>query len=201
MADTQHTCRACGIQFKPKAKDRTTCCSRECGWVWVHFKRQAIAHSFRVFVRIKRGRIKPKAWLSTLPTSAECRECRNRFSPQSSGGRPSVYCSNDCRSAVERRARRVTKLRRKAVERGVDAEAIDPMRVFARDGWMCGICGRKTAASKRGTHHPKAPEMDHIVALANGGSHTWGNVQCACRECNGRKGASDYGQLMLFPAA
>ena len=32
-----------------------------------------------------------------------------------------------------------------------------------------------------------APEMDHIVALSNGGPHVASNVQCLCRRCNHMK--------------
>jgi 5-methylcytosine-specific restriction endonuclease McrA len=34
---------------------------------------------------------------------------------------------------------------------------------------------------------PNAPTVDHIVALANGGTHTWNNVQLACLKCNSYK--------------
>ncbi|WP_415869521.1 HNH endonuclease [Burkholderia ubonensis] len=36
-----------------------------------------------------------------------------------------------------------------------------------------------------------------MVPLAMGGAHLPENVQCACRKCNGEKGASARGQLWL----
>lgn len=43
----------------------------------------------------------------------------------------------------------------------------------------------------------KAPELEHIIPIAMGGTHTWDNVACACRLCNQAKGARDFGQLGL----
>jgi len=77
-------------------------------------------------------------------------------------------------------------------------EKIDPIAVFENANWICHICGGKTLKSKRGTYHDRAPELEHIVALANGGTHTWSNVACACRKCNIEKGAKDYGQMGLL---
>ena len=128
-----------------------------------------------------------------------CAECQSWFSyietPQYRNGQQRKFCCTDC----QRRnwGRRKTSIRRARMG-GVKVEDIDPIAVFIRDGWKCQICGRKTPRKHRGKHTPNAPEMDHIVALANGGAHTWANVQCACRACNSRKGASDYGQLHLF---
>lgn len=132
---------------------------------------------------------------------AECRECGKEFN-RSQDGATRWMCSPECRDVSAKRSRRVARASRKALERGADrGESIDPIKVFERDAWRCGICGRRTHKAKRGTYHDKAPELDHIVALANGGAHTWDNVQCSCRACNGAKGAADYGQLTLFPAA
>ena len=70
-------------------------------------------------------------------------------------------------------------------------------RVFKRDRWVCQICGVKTPQKLRGTQEPNAPELDHIVAIALGGDHVIENCQCACRRCNGLKGAAARGQMWL----
>lgn len=97
--------------------------------------------------------------------------------------------------------RRIGKAKRRAVERGAKAERIDPIAVFRRDKWRCKLCGCKTPASLRGTYEPNAPELDHVQSLADGGEHTWVNVQCACRACNLEKGARSLGQFHLPFAA
>jgi 5-methylcytosine-specific restriction endonuclease McrA len=85
-------------------------------------------------------------------------------------------------------ARRRAKARRRARKRGAQVvETIDPSRVFERDGFTCGLCGKRLAMG-RSVPHPKAPTVDHIVPLANGGDHSYANVQAAHFICNSVKG-------------
>lgn len=84
-----------------------------------------------------------------------------------------------------RRAENANKAMRNARKRGAGrVESINPLKVFARDGWRCQMCNRDTPQALRGTIDPQAPELDHLVALALGGTHTWDNVACLCRRCN-----------------
>lgn len=112
---------------------------------------------------------------------------------------------NPCRAKVAKARRREYKRRYRKTEAGkalrlahktkrrskqtIRADRINPLKVFDRDGWACQMCGVPTPKALRGSYEPTAPELDHIVSLANGGHHTWDNVQCACRSCNLRKGA------------
>ena len=105
------------------------------------------------------------------------------------------------RTANGKAKRRAEKSSRRAVERGVTADLIDPIRVFERDGWRCHLCGCKTPRALRGTYEDSAPELDHVIPLAANGTHTWGNVACACRRCNMKKGAKPIGQLLMSFAA
>lgn len=116
-------------------------------------------------------------------------------------GRSKKYCSKQCMRSTEefKDSRRAHKSKRKALMRGVYAEAFAASKVFDRDGWKCQICGVSTPKSRRGTMHANAPELDHITPLSKGGHHTKANTQCACRACNGWK--SDrmvVGQIGLF---
>ena len=70
-----------------------------------------------------------------------------------------------------------------------------------RVAWNCQCCGKETPERLRGTTSARAPELDHIITLADGGAHTWGNVACACRNCNIVKGARSAGQIGLPFAA
>lgn len=108
-----------------------------------------------------------------------------------------MHCSTECETSSLKRMQWTNKLRRKVRTKGLLAESIDPLLVFERDRWICHLCGVKTDQKLRGFPVPLAPELDHIVSLAEGGSHTWGNVACACRACNGAKGARSKGQLGL----
>lgn len=93
--------------------------------------------------------------------------------------------------------RRAAKSRRRARIRGAKVDRIDPIKVFERDKWRCHLCGCRTPKRLRGSYEPNAPELDHIIPLAAGGSHTWGNVACSCRECNNSKSDQPLGQIGL----
>ena len=123
----------------------------------------------------------------------ECKECGELFEPVM-GSWLRVFCSKECRDKADHRKSHAA---RRARIRAVAYEPIDPYEVFKSYGWKCAICGTKTPRVKRGTTADNAPELDHIIALALGGTHTRNNVQCACRRCNIEKGASSLGQLQL----
>jgi 5-methylcytosine-specific restriction endonuclease McrA len=135
---------------------------------------------------------------SVLPECKTCRVCANTFKPISTGGSPGEFCSDECRTIKKRAIHRVHRLRRKAKQRGVTVESVDPFKVFDRDRWRCQLCGVKTPKAKRGTYEHDAPELDHIIPLARGGEHSYRNTQCACRRCNGAKADEPRGQLLLI---
>jgi 5-methylcytosine-specific restriction endonuclease McrA len=67
-------------------------------------------------------------------------------------------------------------------------------RVWQRDNGQCHICKQRTDLTSVwqdwkywNEYMPKAPTVDHILALANGGAHTWENVALAHNECNAKK--------------
>ena len=131
----------------------------------------------------------------------ECAICGNRFTPKNKFGK---FCSKRCgrkagSPAGKRRRYGMKMYRKRARLAGAEYEPVDPIKLFERDGWKCQICGIKTPRSLRGSYEDRAPEVDHRLALASGGSHTWDNVQCACRACNMKKGSRMVlGQLRLF---
>ena len=226
----ERECLVCGKGFFPKKAENAKCCGRQCGLAFTSAQASLRATGGRVWVKslIRRkcktcgarftGQGVHCRKVTEQPARAPviigtCRWCSVEFD-RTAHGASMWLCSQGCRSASKAAAarkarkspkaveqRKADKKRRKALARGANgSERVSPDRVFMRDGWRCGICGQKTLPSKRGTTHPRAPELDHIVALALGGSHTYANTQTACRACNGRKGAAAFGQLHLFPA-
>jgi len=132
-----------------------------------------------------------------------CIECGKWF--DDGNGLHAKLCSEKCKKKRQKSSeaykanKRASRLARKALERARTVEVFDPHEVLERDGWKCQICGRKTPKKLRGTYKDNAPELDHIVALANGGEHSRANTQCACRACNARKCAGRaVGQMGLF---
>ena len=115
----------------------------------------------------------------------ECDECKLKFCP--------VYGSSHARLCVpcvasrESAARATYRLIRKARIRAAAVEPVNPIAVFDRAHWHCQLCGVATPRSSRGTYSSDAPELDHIIPLSKGGSHSYANTQCACRSCNGLK--------------
>jgi 5-methylcytosine-specific restriction endonuclease McrA len=80
----------------------------------------------------------------------------------------------------------------------VFSDNIDPIKVFEIAKWKCHICGCNTPKELRGSYKHNAPELDHIITLAEGGTHAYTNVNCSCRKCNQAKGSRSYGQIKLF---
>lgn len=63
---------------------------------------------------------------------------------------------------------------------------------MARHGPYCGICTRWVNMKLAGSNDPMAPSVDHIIAVADGGSNELDNMQLAHRVCNEGK-SSDKG--------
>jgi 5-methylcytosine-specific restriction endonuclease McrA len=58
--------------------------------------------------------------------------------------------------------------------------------VCERDGWVCGICGGPVDPDLKFPDVMSA-SLDHVIPMARGGGHVWGNVQCAHFLCNSIK--------------
>lgn len=128
-----------------------------------------------------------------------CKVCDRPFCPlRHKQALAMKTCSPECSDINARRMRVAKEKVRKHRKRGVEAQPVDAFRVFDRDAWRCQLCGLKTDRTKRGTAHPKAPELDHILPLAVGGTHSYANTQCCCRKCNNAKRARPVGQMRLF---
>ncbi|WP_431728579.1 HNH endonuclease [Verrucosispora sp. TAA-831] len=87
---------------------------------------------------------------------------------------------------------------RRARLRGSQAEKFTKASIFVRDGWRCGICGRKIRRSLEHPH-PLSASLDHIVPLSRGGRHSRDNVRATHLRCNLKKNARiENEQLLLF---
>ncbi len=207
-----HECFWCDASFKPKRAGRDRYCSRECFFAF-KAARSELIDEMSVSCKIYKAKCKNcgrkfEAQVGAMYCSAECKglnvkltakrfycaEC-NQCVQTSYRDKRKKFCSNVCSRRSEVRVRR--KMERARL-RNVQVEKVDPIKVFERDGWKCQICGGKTPKAKRGMIDERAPELDHIVPLSVGGEHSYKNTQCACRECNGKKGNRVYGQIPMF---
>lgn len=120
----------------------------------------------------------------------ECKWCKQTFSP-AYGDKRKVFCSKQCNTKEQYKSRSGSSHRRRIKRYGCASEPIDRFKIFERDGWHCYICGKPTPIESLGTQKHDAPEQDHVVALSQGGSHTYDNIKCACRACNSAKAVGE----------
>lgn len=169
-------CVICGKSFR--GRSGTKYCSDEC-------RKEKARQDAQKYAKAKH---------KLANKQVKCKHCGREFEPEY-GTKRRQFCSDFCLAKYNKR---IGKVIRRARTKGSSYEIFDPVEIFERDKWRCQLCGRKTPKSLRGTTNDRAPELDHIVPLALGGSHTRANVQCLCRRCNQEKGATVRGQLRLF---
>ncbi len=94
--------------------------------------------------------------------------------------------------------RRKTQKRRARLAGDSSPHTNDRDAIAERDGWRCGICGKRVGRSYA-SPHPRSASLDHIEQLSLGGKHAPENVQLAHLDCNVRKGNRAAGdQLALI---
>lgn len=115
-------------------------------------------------------------------TAGTCRICASPFVTIYS----QVTCSPECQALSQADTRRDHKHRYRARKRGAYRQAVSPLSIYQRDDWTCRLCGTRTdpSADPQSDH---APSLDHIIPLANGGTHEPSNVWTAHRGCNARR--------------
>lgn len=131
-----------------------------------------------------------------LAKEKRCKSCGSVFHSEYETQK---YCCPTCARREKRHraaASGKTKLvldgnhRKRARIKGVEYEpGITLKKLIERDGNICQICGKPCDADDHsyGSSGPLYPSIDHIVPMAKGGPHTWGNVQLAHVICNSKK--------------
>lgn len=199
-------CRSCGDLFVHREGHNKFFCCRECWLAWnayehehkemlIEYRKQRTDFAFAL-QRLVIGRLlfALKSRIQSLKSAVRlCVVCGDRLKHKGS------YCSIKCYRKTQRYkdAKRIGKHRRRAREHNATFERISPADIFERDGWFCRECGRQTPKDKRGSYDDDAPELDHIIPISKGGAHTWNNLQCLCRSCNGLKSASMPNRRLL----
>lgn len=175
-------CRACDLGFKCKTDNDRFLCSEICRTHWRNIQKRV---SFTVYRR-KKG-----VFVKGVVVERSVRVCTNCASPDLESNYARLC--RGCMSTAEARYLETAKVRSSAKVRRIrmtaaKVEKVKTYWVLNRDDWTCQICGIETPERYRGTVHPQAPEVDHIIPIAMGGEHSYRNVQCACRKCNISKG-------------
>lgn len=126
-------------------------------------------------------------------TSGQCRVCSNWFVSFSLD----VTCSSECWEAKRREDNYIHKALRRARKKAAFVENVYRKRVYESDGYRCHICNRMTRPDKQAPH-PKSPTIDHIIPLANGGTHEPLNCRTAHYLCNVRKSNGGGGEQFIL---
>lgn len=121
----------------------------------------------------------------------QCPICEESFTPRRADSR--LCAKPECRVEDQRRKRSGTererlRLREKNNRRRVTVLAADPAVAFTTSDAArllashdhCPLC-EKRMTDDRG---PLQKQLDHIVPIGIGGTHTVGNVRVICRSCN-----------------
>lgn len=168
-------CRACGAIVE-KSK---TCIGRS------EILRCENCESLREENDLRKKLVEALTAITLLKTPRTCARCGREFYSQYAGQK---YCSRKCRMSEKKNLR---DYRKRCAKTGTEVDnKITLGKVYARDGGICQICGKPTRwddKSWTGSFGPEYPTIDHIKAIANGGGHTWDNVQLAHALCNSYK--------------
>ena len=107
------------------------------------------------------------------------------------------FCCRSCEKAASHK-RNDPKKRVRTYDAFVDKN-ITLAKVAKRDNNICYLCGGivdwndyKIVNGKK-CSLGKYPSIDHVVALKNGGKHSWDNVRLAHIRCNAAKGVKTVG--------
>lgn len=113
-----------------------------------------------------------------------CTTCGIDISERRSNSRFCALCAKK-RNGDRRNAHRA---RRRAKGWGFARDALFRAEIFARDGFVCHICGLPTS-KEYSSDDPQSPVVDHLIPLVlpETPGHVWENTACAHRWCNSSK--------------
>lgn len=196
-------CQGCGKSYFATCSQKgqgEQFCSRTC----------STKHRFRLFVSkrelicrvwFRSCSVCSKPFTCRMPSAKYCsRRCALIYeSPKCTicgafkeGGAWYRTCGKaDCNNAYaiqqrdkKRELRSAMRRLRRARMKTDKATLVFRVKVFEACNWKCCSCGCDAPRRLLGTMDDNAPELDHRVALANGGTHDMNNCQLLCRVCN-----------------
>lgn len=140
---------------------------------------------------IVNSKIKPIVFL-------QCKQCGKTF--QQKNGR--LYCSPECALKYQDKYKQSKKDKRTRMAKanGTYDTSITLTKLYKRDKGICYICGKHLVLNDN-YNRLDAPTIEHVIPIAQGGTHTWDNVRLACRNCNNHKGTKTYKEYLESKAS
>lgn len=196
-----YACLSCGKEYSAKAIGRSKYCSRDC----------AFSHKSKLAADLRASKVNPaKEYQKNCDTCGQsfaskrpekkycstdcsrianlrrkyplvlhcCPECGKDFT----GRKSAIYCCDACSHRAGKRERK----HRMRAKNCAGKNVITIEKLGSRDGWRCGVCGKKIKPDAPRVY-PSGPSIDHIIPLSKGGDHSWSNVQIAHISCNTKK--------------
>lgn len=103
-----------------------------------------------------------------------------------------IYCSDSCAKKAKNKVKDLKK--RKKITAVLIDNDITVRGLFNRDAGMCYLCGEPCNYDDFYINEDGVfiagdmyPSIDHVIPLAKGGRHSWGNIRLAHRRCNYEK--------------
>lgn len=205
-------CTVCGTPcIKGRVRERVAC-SYTCRWFlqneqhsspvwfpsceWCHAVFASRTEGERWCSAVCGRLVTREAWSSWRVFFPTCVVCGDLFATPYT----KVTCSPACDETKRRDDKREGRYRYRARKRDAFVAPVSPRAIFVRDRWCCHLCG-KGIRRHDVVPAPLAPVLDHVIPLAQGGTHEPANVRAAHYRCNSIKsdGFVDGGeQLMLI---
>lgn len=183
-------CKYCGKEFFYKPYDcKGVFCSRKCSTDAIRakqseqakIKRNKRQQIFMMYKELHNKLIELEKRYNDLRNIKQCDECNKVFIATHLNQK---FCSTRCRN------KRLNRVKDKRIYRnGKPDLSITLTKLYMRDNGICQLCGRHIDfdCDSNSKHYPS---IDHIKPIAKGGTHSWDNVQLACRQCNSIKSDS-----------
>ena len=173
-------CRFCGIKFKTYSNN--ICCSKECKKQWTIRKNTKMCNECNEpFISADNRKKYCSKKCSGIAYSKkagtykfhQCKYCGVTFRNKKNSD--NIFCTRNCN------------FKWKAEHKFSDKELREKQKAKRA----------KTFSQLKSGFHKKNATIGHLIAMSKGGSHTWGNIQLECMECNTSLGVKTHGQTRM----
>lgn len=131
-----------------------------------------------------------------------CEQCGESFAGINTNAK---YCCDGCRKRAANRKKELskdTKMKKAKLNGQFDSD-ITLEKLVKQYGLKCYICHENCnwndhtiTSSGHFIVGKTYPTIEHVIAIYNGGTHSWNNVRVSCHDCNTHKGTKPLGEVI-----